>query len=100
VGSGIDEAPGSPGVESFPGRKPGGFAAGGQHGACPSGLPPTLGLTNGRDEIGLGQGICLAEVVDAGIKRHFPNLTQIQVNAVIGFVVGDFCEQNAGKLGS
>lgn len=34
------------------------------------------------------------------IKRHFPNRTQIQVNAVIGFAVADFCEQNAGKLGS
>jgi hypothetical protein len=67
-------------------------------------LPQTLALHNGRDEVGLGQGICLAlndhsdEVVDAGIKRHFPNLTQIQVNAVIGFAVADFCEQNAGKL--
>jgi hypothetical protein len=38
--------------------------------------------------------------VDAGVKRHFPNLTQIQVNAVIGFAVADFCEQHASKLGS
>jgi hypothetical protein len=41
-----------------------------------------------------------ASDIDPGIKRHFPNLTQIQVNAVIGFAVADFSEQNAGKLGS
>jgi hypothetical protein len=67
-------------------------------------LPQTLGLTNGRDEAGLGHGICLAlndhthDVVDAGIKRNWPNLTQIQINALVGFAVADFCEQNAGKL--
>jgi hypothetical protein len=67
-------------------------------------LPQTLGLTNGRDEVGLGQGVCLAlndhsaSDVDAGIKRHWPNLTQLQVNAIIGFAVAAFCEQNAGKL--
>jgi hypothetical protein len=67
-------------------------------------LPQTLGLTNGRDEVGLGYGICdslstaSASDVDAGIKRHWPNLTQLQVNALIGESVAAFCEQNAGKL--
>jgi len=67
-------------------------------------LPQTLGLTNGRDEVGLGYGICdslstaSASDVDAGIKRHWPNLTQLQVNALIGEAVAAFCEQNAGKL--
>jgi hypothetical protein len=68
-------------------------------------LPQTLGLHNGRDEVALGEGICLAlnrasgSDVDAGIKRNFPNLNQLQVNEVIGTAVADFCEQNAGKLG-
>jgi hypothetical protein len=67
-------------------------------------LPQTLGLTNGRDEVGLGYGICdaldnhSASDVDAGIKRHWPGLSQLQVNALIGFAVAAFCEQNAGKL--
>jgi hypothetical protein len=68
-------------------------------------LPQTLGMLNGRNEVGLGYGICDALAdhsdndVQAGIKRHWPNLTQVQVNALIGFAVADFCEQNAGKLG-
>ncbi|HXO53426.1 MAG TPA: DUF732 domain-containing protein [Mycobacterium sp.] len=67
-------------------------------------LPHTLGLTNGRDEVGLGYGICdaldnhSASDVDAGINRHWPNLSQLQVNALIGFAVAAFCEQNSGKL--
>jgi Protein of unknown function (DUF732) len=67
-------------------------------------LPQTLGMTNGRDEVGLGYGVCdalndhSASDVDAGIKRHWPNLTQLQVNAIVGFAVAAFCEQNAGKL--
>jgi hypothetical protein len=67
-------------------------------------LPQTLGMTNGRDEVGLGHGICVAlndhshDVVDAGIKRNWSNLSQLQINALVGFAVADFCEQNAGKL--
>ena len=67
-------------------------------------LPQTLGLTNGRDEVGLGYGICdalndhSASDVDAGIRNHWPDLTQLQVNAVIGLAVAAFCEQNSGKL--
>jgi hypothetical protein len=67
-------------------------------------LPQTLGLHNGRDEVALGEGICLAldkasgSDVEAGVKRNFPNLSQLQVNEVIGTAVADFCEQNAGKL--
>jgi hypothetical protein len=66
--------------------------------------PQTLGLTDGRDEVGFGYGVCdalndhSASDVDAGIKKHWPNLTQLQVNAVIGFAVAAFCEQNSGKL--
>jgi hypothetical protein len=62
------------------------------------------GLTNGRHEVGLGYGICddlndhSASDVDAGIEKHWPNLTQLQVNAVIGFAVAAFGEQNSGKL--
>ena len=48
----------------------------------------------------VGHQACLDRNAErAGIKRHFPNLTQIPVNAAIGFAVADFCEQNAGKLG-
>jgi hypothetical protein len=67
-------------------------------------LPQTLAMTNGRDEVGLGYGVCdalndhSASDVDAGIKRHWPDLTQVQVNAIVGFAVADFCEKNAGKL--
>jgi hypothetical protein len=38
--------------------------------------------------------------IDPGIKCHFPNLTQIQVNAVIGFAVAELWEYDAGKLSS
>jgi hypothetical protein len=67
-------------------------------------LPTTLGLHNGRDEVGLGQGICLAlddhsiNDVNAGVTRNWPNLTQLQHNALVGFSVSYFCEYNAGKL--
>jgi hypothetical protein len=67
-------------------------------------LPSTLGITNGRDEVGLGQGVCLAlndhsiNDVNAGINRLFPGLTQVQGNAIVGFAAAEFCEYNAGKL--
>ena len=67
--------------------------------------PQALGLPDQKHEAALGEGICLAlnghslNDVDAGIKRHWPNLSQVQVNALIG-LVGVFCENTLqGKLG-
>lgn len=66
--------------------------------------PTTLGLPSLTHEVALGQGTCgaldraSANDVDAGIKRHWPNLSDSQVNALVRSSVAAYCQYNSGKL--
>ncbi|WP_167355401.1 DUF732 domain-containing protein [Mycobacterium malmoense] len=66
--------------------------------------PATLGLPSLTQEVALGQGTCGAldrasiNDVDAGIKRHWPNLSDSQVNTLVRSSVTAYCQYNSGKL--
>lgn len=66
--------------------------------------PATLGLPSLTHEVALGQGTCGAldrasvTDVDAGIKRHWPSLSDSQVNTLVRSSVASYCPYNSGKL--
>ena len=75
-----------------------------QHLASAGLNPATLGLPNLTQEVALGQGTCGAldraslNDVNAGIKRHWPNLNNSQVNVLVRSSVAAYCQYNSGKL--
>jgi hypothetical protein len=48
---------------------------------------------------GLDQGDSVNDL-DSKIKADNPQFSQLQVNALIGFSVGAYCEGDSGKIGN